>query len=146
MKNAVLRITGMLSFLAGIVLFIQPSLTGFVIANDVSNLGDFLGLLLVLVGIVLVGMAKTPDLVERTDSGMRVVTTNHFLRQIKRFPIEPINEAVKKIGTGKGSEEKLRKNRGYAVAVGGGKRIRFYRSGNEVQLDSYLTQHEYQQL
>jgi len=122
-----------------LVLFTQPSLTGFVVANDVSSLGDFFGLILVLVGIVLVGMAR--ESLEDI-SGVRI--TDQFKKATRNHDLRRIRAVIEKIKSGKGKREQLThegRHGQYSIRVGKQDRILYRFANGEPVIEDYRIHH-----
>ena len=106
-----------------------------------SKTNDILGLAFIFMG-TLFFLAKR-SLEGRTGGGNSVVATRTFMKDIKRHNIGSINEALMKIGTGKGREERLGHLKGYSIRVTKGGRIIYDRQNGDVVLKRYEPAHKY---
>ncbi len=138
------RVIGFVLIALGILLVASaPLLTGYTIySNNSSNFLPIMGLAFFIVGLVLL---MEEDL-EGKAGKPRVIRTRQFEREIKRHPIEPINNAIARIGQGSKDEERLKHGRlagSFSIKAGKGERIIYRKQNGEIFLEHYLSSHEY---
>lgn len=153
MKRSVMRALGILLILAG-VLFVLNSfsgITGFAVAELVGKAtGSIIGLVFIVGGIVLFLRGQESELVKISDGGVRIIRSKRFNRSIRQLAPKDkkiIERAIRKIGTGCGNEEKLRRG-GYGIKATKGGRVIFDYNENKsnAELQNYTPQHKYERL
>ncbi len=125
--------------LLGLVLIANSSLmsiTGYVIDESVRVGGSIFGLVFVVVGIGLFFSQKAGGL-EKT---LKIIRTEQFERAIKRVPKKIIENALAKLGTGKGNEEYIKEGPygGYwSIRASKGARIYYSLEGDTAKVMAY---------
>ncbi len=144
-------ITGISFLLIGIIIILNSfhSITGFVIFEKADvNYGYFAGLWLIIAGILILTEGReTSGLESISESGIRIEPTRKFFKAIRRYDLNKINEAIRKIGSPAGREHKLRAG-GYAIPVSKGERVIFeYGEGHRTAtLQDYSASHDYKNM
>ena len=87
------------------------------------------------------GGQKESRLAEQANQ-LNIIRTEHFERAIQGHE-KAIERAIKKIGTGKGKEEKLSNGTGFSMRVTKGGRMFYERNGNTYKLTGYTEDHKY---
>lgn len=136
------RVLGIISIVLGIVLIInsQTTILGAVIGfKEIStNASLIVGLVFVIFGIALFFAIRRHGEIKRS---------KRFLKDIKKLKpgeLGKVEEAIRKIGTGQGKEEKLRLLSGYSIRVDKQSRVRFdYESNGDINLTDYDREHLY---
>ena len=152
MKKGTLVIISTILVILGLILLVSSlSITGNVISERIGKTtGSILGLMFVISGVILF-MARRAEsqLVNRTGGGLAVLKTDRFLKAVRKYDPKKINDAILKIGTGLGGEERVvTAKEDFSIKGGKGARVIFSypRGGESVLLKDYLAQHEYEEL
>jgi len=136
------RIIGVFLLAIGLFLLLnsQVNILGAVVGISEINLilSLVFGLVFIIIGVFLMFITHRRE---------RIIRDPSFDKSIKKYKGEEliaIEDAIQKIGTGLGHEEKLRHLPGYAIRVTKGGRIRYERdpSGN-IHLRFYEPAHQY---
>jgi len=125
---------------AGLIINSQKNILGGVIGVGElsSNVSLIIGLSLIVVGVILFFITHRKGRIIRDPS------FDKSIKKLKGQRRQEVEDAVKKIGTGLGGEEKLRHLPGYSIRVSNIGRVRYNReSSGDVRLKKYEAKHEY---
>lgn len=118
------------------------SITGYAISEGVNIGSSILGLIFIIGGLVLFLTQKAGGLEGKLD----VIRTAGFDKMVKRVPKKVIDNALDKIGTGKGKEEYVKegKYKGYwSIRPTKGSRIYYLLKGKTAEVTAYESSSEH---
>jgi hypothetical protein len=105
------KIFGYVSIAVGILFLLNSQMTGAVISTSIDNsLGFLAGMALLIGGIGLI-LAKGRNVVRKTEGGIEIIITDGFIQSLRNVDLKRVNRALEKIGTGKGHEETLKRDK-----------------------------------
>lgn len=141
------KLSGVFLFWSGVLIFLNSltGITGFVVYENVSKIqNSFFGVLFIAIGIFVFIVAERETKESSLVGKVKIVETNHFQRAAKRHRKEA-ERLIKKIGTGKGHEHKLKGKRGYSIYGPSGDRLVFDydQSHTTAELLDYIVDHKY---
>lgn len=152
MKKRFYSYLGAFFIIVGIILLLSYfSITGFIISENTSKEAIPLsGFVLLIIGIIFLMAGRGKVGVLESEAGVVLNVTKPFEKAIKRYDIERIDNALRKIGTGLGDEESLRGELkgSFSIHAGKGERVIFTYGNHhkEATLINYLPDHEYKKL
>ena len=147
MKKRDLKFTGIILVILGVIILVNSytTITGLTILNETTKTTiSILGIMFVVGGILLLMTRGGKGRLERlSDANVNLEPTEKFTKSIRRHNLADINAAIRKIGTGKGKEERLKGGDGYSIRVSKGGRVLFdYDDSHSTAiLEEYNPQH-----
>lgn len=145
--NKYCRYVSIFSFILSFVFLINSfqGIIGYSVLEEFNKTqSSYFVFLFFTLGIILLYVSGNDKEVIRNKEGriIQIVKTHAFAKAIKKHDLKPIYAALEKIGTGLGSEEKLRSG-GYSIRTGKGGRVIYNKRGEEYELVDFTPDHKY---
>jgi len=119
------------------------SITGNVVRESIHLGGSIFGLIFIIGGLVLfLANQKAGGL----EGKLNIITTKGFDKMVKRVPKKEVENALDKIGTGKGKEEYIKEGKykgHWSIRTSKGARIYYLLEGSRANVTAYETSSEH---
>ena len=115
---------------------------------DLLGKAEILGENFLSFTIILLISREESGLESISEAGVRLEATDKFRRDIKKHPLDEINNALRRIGTGGAHEHNLsERGKGYrTINVGRSGRILYQKEGDRATLIGYNASHNYEKM